>query len=123
MVLANYIMSYGRSNKITWNKTCSLVNKLVECMLAIGSGLAPYNRAGRIIDNFSVSIHMLAITFHISLLKICGKTMHILIVGKYCFCGSVKKIEVPYTYQSHQDWNIFVESSFSKMIINFVGSF
>lgn len=31
----------GKSNKVAGNFSCSLVNKLVKCMLAVGSWLAP----------------------------------------------------------------------------------
>jgi len=56
-----------------------------ESMLAVGAWLTPDNRTSGIINLLAITVSSFAITFHITLLEVSSKAMHILIVWKNCF--------------------------------------
>src|ERR1017187_1192162 len=91
-------------------------------MLAIGSGLAPYYRAGSIIHKIPVSVSMFSIAFHIALLEISRKTMHVLIIRENGFRLGAKEIDIPNTDHRHQNRNILFKGCFAEMIVCFVSS-
>ena len=49
-------------------------------MLSISAGLAPDNGSRCLFNRLAIAVNTLAIAFHIALLKISGKAMHILII-------------------------------------------
>ena len=61
---------------------------------------------------------LLSIRFHVSLLEICGKSMHILIVGKKGMCFRTVKISIPNSKQCQNDWYIFLQWSTREMLIH-----
>lgn len=42
--IANIVVGMNWSNKVAWNETRTLMNQLVEGMLAVGTRLTPNNR-------------------------------------------------------------------------------
>src|SRR5215831_9099083 len=109
-------MADRRCYEVAWYHHCSLVNQLVEGMLAIGAGLSPDDRAGAIGNRLAFTVNALAIAFHITLLKIGGKAMHVLIIRQNGFSLGTKKIGVPQTYQCHDNGNILVGWCGTKMM-------
>ena len=53
-----------------------LVNKLIECVLAIGSRLAPDYRPGAVVDLITRPYHVLPVTLHVPLLEIGREPVH-----------------------------------------------
>src|SRR5262245_62044945 len=123
MMIACCIVTDGRGNEVAWNNLCSLVNQLVKRMLSVGSRFTPDHWSCRIIHFIAVAVNILTIAFHISLLKICCKAMHVLIVGEDGFCSCFKEIAIPYTDKCHQHRYIFLKLSFPEMFIGFMSSF
>lgn len=95
MMVANGVMADRRGDKVAGDKNGALVDQLVEGMLAIGAGFAPDNRAGGPGDGVAVAIDALPIAFHISLLEIGGKAVHILVIGQNSFGLGAEEIGVP----------------------------
>ncbi len=56
------------------------MNQLVEGVLAVGAGLSPNDRTSTPSDWFAVTIHSLAVAFHVALLEVRGEAVEILIV-------------------------------------------
>src|SRR5690554_2790319 len=83
MVIAYWIMGNGRSDKVTGNQLRSLMDQLVKCMLPVGSGLTPDDRAGSVVHFFALSADIFTVTFHIALLKVSRKSVQVLIVRQY----------------------------------------
>jgi hypothetical protein len=82
------------------------MNELIKCMLAIGAGFSPDNRSSMIVDVLSTPRYRLAIGFHISLLEIGSKTMHVLVIGKEGVALGLVEVDVPDSYQSQQHWDL-----------------
>src|SRR5690554_882670 len=123
MMLPNRVMTDGRRNEIARNQMGALMDQLVKSVLSVGPGRAPNYGAGAVSHFISVSVGMLAIALHISLLKIGGEAVHILVVRQNSFGFGPKKIGVPYSYQSHNYRYIFLKVRSSEMVIRSFGSF
>ena len=89
------IVADGRCQKVRRNQFGPLMNQLIKCVLAVGSRLAPDNGAGLIGHPAAVAIRGFAVAFHIALLEVSRKPVHILIVGQYGFRCGAEKIIVP----------------------------
>ena len=59
-------------------RCCTLMYKLVKCMLSIGSWFSPHNGASLIVHKLSTSSDVLAVTLHVSLLEVSSKSVHVL---------------------------------------------
>lgn len=60
------------------NLVFTLMNELIKCMLTICTWLPPDYRTSRIVNSLTTSGNVFSITFHIPLLKVGSKSMHIL---------------------------------------------
>src|SRR5436305_11479942 len=94
------------------------MNKLVEGVLTIGTGLTPDNWSSLIVDGAPLQINMLTITLHIKLLQVCAQTIEVLVIGQNCHSFSTEEIVVPDTNQSKNDWQITLEWSCAEMFIH-----
>src|SRR5579872_6258138 len=96
----------------------ALMNQLVERMLPVGSRLAPENRTGLVIHWRSIKRYMLAIGFHRELLKIGGKALQILLVGKNSDRLCAEEIVVPDRKQSHDNRQVALERRGAEMLVD-----
>ena len=81
MLVGNLVLMPRRADhELAWDHARALVNQLVEGVLAVCSGLAPYHGAG--MDRKVGAIHgnALAVALHFQLLKIGWKTRQPLLV-------------------------------------------
>src|SRR5688572_14203383 len=110
MMIAYRIVGLCGHDKVAWYHACSLVNELVKSMLTICTRFSPNDRTCLVTHFFSVTVDILAIAFHISLLEISRKTMHVLVIGENCFGIRIEKIPVPYAKHRHNNRYIPVKS-------------
>ena len=54
-VVTNRVQRLGRSDKIRWNQFRSLMDELIECMLAVGTRFTPNNWASRVFNTTTAS--------------------------------------------------------------------
>ncbi len=98
----------------------SLVNQLVERMLAIGSRLAPINCAGLVVHVSAVERDVLAVALHRQLLQIRRETLQVLLVGKDAGSLRAEKVAVPDGKQAHQHGQILFEWRGAEMLVHLV---
>ena len=96
------------------------MDKLIEGVLAVGTGLAPINRAGLVCDAVAVERHMLAVALHRQLLEIGGKPFQVLLVGKNPDGMRPEKVVVPDRQQTHQHRQIALERRRPEMLVHLV---
>src|ERR1044072_9310479 len=123
MMVANRVMAIGRRYKIAGDQNSSLVYQLVKGMLAIGAWFAPNNRTGIVPYGFTPAVNAFTIAFHVALLKIGGKAMHVLIVRQNGFGLAIEEVGVPKAYKRHDNRYIFFEGFCAKMVIGRIGAF
>src|SRR6516165_3843644 len=95
MLLAQRVQRLAKGNKIARDQPASLVDQLIERMLAVGAGLTPINGAGVIYDAVAVDGDVFAVTLHRQLLEICGKPLQVLLVREYANGLGAEKVVVP----------------------------
>ena len=72
-------------------------------MLPVGAGLAPDDRAGRIVDARARERHALAVRLHRELLEVGREALQVLVVGQHGVRLRAEEIRVPEREQAHQD--------------------
>ena len=85
------------ADEVTRNHPRALMDELIERVLAVGPRFAPDDRSRGVVDNVALAVDTFAVAFHVPLLEIGSKAMHILIVWQNCLTFSTEKISVPNT--------------------------
>ncbi len=73
------------------------MDELIEGVLAIGAGLAPDDGSGGVVHSFATFGHTFAVTFHVTLLKIGRKAVHVLVIRQDCLSLCTEEVIVPDT--------------------------
>src|ERR1700753_326526 len=115
MMVPYRIVTDRRSDKVTGDQHLALVDQLVKSMLPIGSRFPPHNRPRRPTCRITVAVDAFAIAFHIALLKIGGKTVHILIIRKDRFRLRTEEVRIPEPDQRHGNGYVLFERGCLKM--------
>src|SRR5215469_12548169 len=117
MMVPQRVVADRGCDEVAGDQDGTLVDQLIEGMLTVGAGLAPYYRTGRPVYRFPVPIHALAVAFHIALLKISGKTVHILIVWQDGFRLRAEEVGIPESDQGHRHRDILFERGRAEMMV------
>src|SRR5215510_14889172 len=96
-MISNRIVSFDGGNEVARNELGTLVDQLVEGVLAVRARLAPEDGAGRHIDGLTVAVDALAIALHVALLEVGSKAVHVLVIGKNRVRLGPEEIVVPDT--------------------------
>src|SRR3954471_4810585 len=102
-MIAEFIVSLNRGEKITGDKFGALMNQLVEGVLTVGSRFTPDNWAGAEVNFFAFAGDALTIAFHVTLLEVSRKTRKVLVVGQDGLCLCAEEIVVPDADQRQDD--------------------
>lgn len=84
------------------------MDQLVECVLAVCTRFAPNNWAGVEVDAFAGLGNTFAVTLHVALLEVGGKTVHVLVVGQQGMRLSAKEVGIPNAKQGQNDRRLCV---------------
>ena len=98
------------------------MNELVEGVLAVGSGFAPYHRSSRIGDALAAAVQVLPVGFHVHLLQKRGEAVQVLVVGQYGVRRGPEEVAVPNSECGHQPGNILAERGLGGMAVDALGS-
>src|SRR5471032_89540 len=90
------VQGLAETDKVTGDQLSTLMDKLIERMLAIGAGLSPIDRARWIVDTSALPRHLFAIALHGQLLQIGRKTLQVLLVRQHRSGLGGKEIVVPH---------------------------
>eukprot|EP00158_Paraphelidium_tribonemae_P008264 Partr_v1_DN28534_c0_g1_i1_m73882 len=114
----NWVVSFNGCQKVTWNDLGSLVDELVEGVLAVSSRLSPDDGTGRVVNALSVTSDILAVGFHISLLEIGSEAVHVLIIRKNGVGLSTVEVVVPYSDQRKNDGQVLLQRRLAKVTVH-----
>lgn len=117
-MIAQRVMADGRRDEVARHQLGALMDQLVERMLAVGARLTPDDRAGLVIHRIAVAIDVLAVGFHVALLEVSGKTVHVLIVRQNGFGFGAEEVVVPDTDQRQQHRQVFLRRRFGEVLIH-----
>ena len=79
-MVAGFPLALGGRQEIAGDPPGALVDQLIERMLAVGSWLTPDN--GTCLDRhlLRITVNVLAVGFHITLLEVRSKPVHVLVI-------------------------------------------
>ncbi len=120
-MLTDGVVTDRRRQEICRDQPGPLVDELIEGMLAVRSRFSPDDRARLIGHSVAVAVDALAVAFHVALLEVSGKAMHVLVVGKDDFGFGAEKVIVPDADERQDDRNIPFERSLSEMAVHLEG--
>ncbi len=120
MVVADRIVRGAETDEVARDHAGSLMDELIEGVLAVGAGFAPDDRAGAVGDSVAMTVYGLAIALHVELLEIRGQACEILVVGQYSVAFRTVSIRIEDAEQSHDDRQVAAEGSCCKMAVHFV---
>src|SRR5271156_6537270 len=106
MLLAQRVQRLAEGDEIAGDQPGSLMDQLIERVLAVGAGLTPINRAGVARDAIAVERYVLAVALHRQLLEIGREPFQVLLVGEYADGLGAKEIIVPDGQEAHQHWQV-----------------
>src|SRR6185437_5685893 len=116
------IERFVKRDEITWDQTRSLMDQLVERVLAVGPGLTPVDGAGVVADFVTLERDMLAVALHGELLEVCGKTLEVLFVGQDGDGLRIEEVGIPDGEQSEQDGEISLVGRSAEVLVHLVKS-
>lgn len=122
MMVTHRMVADGGCDEVAWNQSGPLVEQLEERMLSVGAGLSPDHGTCLVADPPTVPVHILAVAFHIPLLQIRGKSVQVLVVGKYGLGVRTEEIDVPDAQEGHDDGYVPVVRCTSEMQVCLVGA-
>lgn len=95
--VADGVVRLRGSYEIARYQARTLVDELIEGVLAVGAGLAPHDRTRLVVDGPARSRDVLAVALHVALLEIRGEPVQVLVVRQEAVGFRSVKISVPYT--------------------------
>lgn len=98
------------------------MDQLIERVLTVSPRLAPDDRASLVIHDVAVTVNVLTVGFHVALLEVSGKAMHVLIVRQNCFGFGAEEIVVPDTNQRQQYRQVFLSRRGREVFVHGVGA-
>src|SRR5437660_5877995 len=92
---AHWVKSLGEGDEVTRNQARTLVNELIEGMLAVRSRFTPIKRTGLVINLGPVDRNVLSVALHGQLLQIRRKPLQVLLIGKDRDRRRTEEVRVP----------------------------
>src|SRR5215469_11797698 len=115
---AERVQRLCKGNEVAGNQARTLVNELIERVLAVGAGLAPIDGPGWAVDMLTFKRDMFPVAFHGQLLKVSGETLQILFVRQHCNGFRSKEIGVPDSEQAKQNGQIALKRSSAEVLVH-----
>ena len=123
VMVSNWVLRLNRREEIAWDEFGSLVDQLVEGVLAIGACLTPDDGTSLVVDSLGVLCDEFAVAFHLKLLQIVGKASHVLVVRENSNGISAVEVVVPDSNQGHDHGKIVFQFGRLEVAVHLVGTF
>src|SRR5579859_4337981 len=118
MVPTERVQGLIESDEVTRDQLGSLVDELVERMLAIGSRLPPDNWPGLIVHAPALQIDMLSIALHLKLLEVGNKMPEVMIIGQDRLSLGLEEVVVPDADESQEHRQVTLERRRPELLIH-----
>ena len=110
----------SEGKEVRGDQAGTLVDQLVESVLAVSAGLAPEHFTGCVVDEGAVRANGLAVGLHGQLLQVCGEAVQVLVVGQNRVGLSTQEVHVPDVQQTHQNGYVLSQGSGAEVLIHCV---
>ena len=108
----------GESDEVGRDHHGTLVQQLVEGMLAIGAGLAPEDLTGVGGHSAAVPADVLAVGLHGELLQVGRETVQVLAVRQHGVALGTEEVDVPDVEQAHQRDGVILERGIAEVLVD-----
>src|SRR5258708_26000914 len=112
------IQCLAERDEVAGDEPRTLVNELIEGVLAVGTGLTPVNGPRLIPGLSAVQRYVLAVALHRQLLEISREPLQVLIVRQHRNRFRAQKIVVPDREESHEDRQVSFERRGAEMLVH-----
>src|ERR1700691_3262466 len=113
---------FAKSDQIAGDQLRSLMNKLVKRVLSVSARFAPDDRPSLIVHLLAVEGYVLAVAFHLELLKVRRKALQIVRVRHDADGLGTEKVVVPDGKQAKEDRKILLQRRGTKVFVHVVKS-
>ena len=118
VVIAERIQRFGKPNEVAGDQARSLMNELIERVLAVRARFAPEDRSCVVRDALSVKGDVLPVALHGELLQVRREAFEVLVVGQNSYRLGIEEVGVPDGEQAHQDGQVLLKWRRAEMLIN-----
>ena len=118
--IADGIVGLRAADEVAGNKVGTLMDELIERVLAVRAGLAPLDGTGSVSYSLAVLVDALAVRLHIHLLEISGEARKILIVRKDAVALCSVAVMVENTKKRENDGHVALEAGRTEMAVHLV---
>ena len=118
VVAAERIERLHKGDEVTRDEPRSLMDELVEGVLAVGARLAPIDRARGVGDICSIDGDVLSIALHRQLLEVRGKSLQVLLVRQHRNRLGAEEIAVPDAQEADEDRQVALKRRGAEMFIH-----
>ena len=116
------LMRIGGDEEIGGDHVGPLVDKLIKGVLAIGAGLAPDDRSGRVVHRFAGEGHRFAVRLHILLLQVGGEARQALVVGQHGVGREPPGVAIPDAQHGHDRRQVTFQRRREEMLVHRMGA-
>src|SRR5258708_14607563 len=107
-------------DKITRDQSCSLVNQLVERVLAVRTWFAPIDWPSRVGSLGPTERNGFPVALHLQLLQVGREPLEVLLVRQYRNSFGTEEIVVPHRQKAQEDRQVALEGRAAKMLVHFM---
>ena len=116
-VYVNAELALLKADELQGNDVGSLMKQLVEGVLAVGTGLAEENGAGRVAYGLAEAVNGLTVGLHVSLLQVCREAAEGLRIRQNCGCREAKHVSLVYADQCVEECRVLLDISIGSELI------
>src|SRR5262245_24441742 len=120
MVPAQRIERLAKGDEVTRDESGTLVDQLVEGVLAIGARLAPVDGASLVVDRAAIARDVLAIALHGQLLQIRWEALQVLLVWQDRHGLGTEEVIVPYAQEPQEHRQVAREGGRAEVLVHLV---
>ena len=104
MLFEQSVVRLRKTDEVDRHEPRSLMQQLVERVLAVGAWLAPHDWSRGRRDVATVEAHALTVALHIELLQVSGEAAQLVRVRQHCLRLGAEHVVIPDTKKCHDDW-------------------
>ncbi len=118
VVVPQLVEGLVEADEITRDEAGSLMDELVEGVLAVGAGLAPVDRSRVEGDMGAIEADRLAVALHGELLEVGGEALEVLLVGQYRDALCAEEVVVPDGKETHEHGQVLLKRRGTEMLVH-----
>lgn len=122
LAVCDRVQGLDRSEEITRDQLGTLVDELIESVLAVGSGLSPDDRSSLVVDLLAGLGDALSIGFHVSLLEVVSELVEVLVVREQSLGLRAVEVIVPDTDEGKDYGQVLLERGLLEVQVHLVGT-